>query len=84
MRKNREIFDQISIVVLENLEKTAKLLAQFVVIHEYGICDSEKLKIALDICIPLLDKILIDLMFWKEKSSEDKFWKFRNNVEVDK
>lgn len=53
------------------------------VVNEYGMNDWERLKIAQDICLPLIEKIKVDLMFWKEKSSEDNFWKYRNNAEID-
>jgi len=48
------------------LYKESKLLAHFVVPNEYGINDEERVQVAVDICLPLLEKILVDLMFWKE------------------
>jgi inositol hexakisphosphate/diphosphoinositol-pentakisphosphate kinase len=45
--------------------------------------DEERMRIAQDICLPLIEKMKVDLMFWKEKSSEDVLWKYRNNAEID-
>jgi inositol hexakisphosphate/diphosphoinositol-pentakisphosphate kinase len=61
----------------------SKTLTYFVVINEYGITDIERIQVGKDICLPLLEKILVDLMFWKEKTSEDNFWKYRNEAESD-
>jgi inositol hexakisphosphate/diphosphoinositol-pentakisphosphate kinase len=45
--------------------------------------DLERVETAKNIVSPLLDKILIDLMFWKEKKYEDHFWKYTNSSSGD-
>jgi hypothetical protein len=50
------------------LYKLARLLAHFVVFNEYGITDEERVEVATDICLPLMDKIMVDLMFWKDRT----------------
>lgn len=63
--------------------KLAKLLAHFVVPNEYGMKNKESLATAKDIISPLLEKILVDLMFWKNKKYEDLYWKYMENSEED-
>lgn len=82
-RKNGLIFKQIDVEVKENLYWLAKLLAYFVVFNEYGITDDERIKVGTEICLPLLDKILVDLMFWKENTSDEYYWKYKNSMEAD-
>ena len=36
-----------------------------------------------DICSPLLEKILVDLMFWKENTSDEYYWKYKNSTQSD-
>ena len=57
----------------------SRLLAHFVVPNEYGIKDEEKVKTAQDIASPLLEKILTDLMFWKNMQYEDQYWKYKSS-----
>jgi inositol hexakisphosphate/diphosphoinositol-pentakisphosphate kinase len=33
------------------------------------------------ICLPILDKILEDMMFWKTKNMEEEFWKYKTKGE---
>jgi inositol hexakisphosphate/diphosphoinositol-pentakisphosphate kinase len=80
LRKNSLIFKKIDQDMLDRLHDKARTLAHFVVINEYGIKDEERLRIAQDICLPLIEKMKVDLMFWREKSSEDLLWKYRNNA----
>lgn len=61
----------------------ARLLAYFVVPNEYGISDKQKLMTAKEIVSPLMEKILVDLMFWKNKKYEDLFWKYKESTEED-
>lgn len=68
-RKNGLIFNLVDQSIKDELFQTAETLAYFVVINEYGITDKERIKVAQDICLPLFEKILIDLMFWKAKNS---------------
>jgi inositol-hexakisphosphate/diphosphoinositol-pentakisphosphate 1-kinase len=49
--------------------------------NEYGINDEERVQVATDICLPLLEKILVDLMFWKEMTEEYGYWKYKNPTE---
>jgi hypothetical protein len=32
--------------------------------------------------LPLFEKILIDLMFWKAKNAEDKYWDYKDEEEM--
>ena len=61
----------------------AKMFAYFVVPNEYGMNDKLKLETAHNIAGPLLEKILNDLMFWKEMKYEDQYWKYKNDQETD-
>lgn len=36
---------------------------------------------AKEIVSPLMEKILVDLMFWKNKKYEDLFWKYKESTE---
>lgn len=54
------------------------------VINEYGATDKERIQVGKDICLPLFEKILIDLMFWKEKTSDDKYWRQKNEEDVER
>ena len=83
LRKNVLIFDLVDPEVKDDIHQLAKMLAYFVVINEYGLTDDERIQVGKDICLPLLEKILIDLMFWSEKTSEDNYWKYRNQAEID-
>ena len=68
---------------MESMYKLSRLLAHFVVSNEYGITDEERVGVATEICLPLMEKILIDLMFWKEKPREEGYWKYKNPTEGD-
>jgi hypothetical protein len=46
IKKNKLIFLEVDHEVVEKLHKTAKFLAHFIVINEYGISDAERLQIA--------------------------------------
>jgi hypothetical protein len=39
--------------------------------------DTEKLATARDIISPILEKVLTDLLFWKNKKFEDLYWKYK-------
>ena len=69
--------------MIQNLYGVAKLLAHFVGINELGINDQERIEVATDICLPLLDKILVDLMFWKERPEDEGYWKYKNPTDGD-
>ena len=43
--------------------------------------DKWKVKTAQNIAFPLLQKVLNDLMFWKDKKYEDQYWKYKNDQE---
>jgi inositol hexakisphosphate/diphosphoinositol-pentakisphosphate kinase len=38
--------------------------------------------VAQDICLPLFGKILIDLMFWKAKNEDSKYWHYKDEEEM--
>ena len=66
MRRNAYIFESISFDI-DDFFELAKLLAYFVVPNEYGMNDRLKLETSHNIGAPLLEKILSDLLFWKDK-----------------
>ena len=80
LKRNHSIFTNIDFNINE-LENLARLLAYFIVPNEYGLNDKQKLITAKEIVSPLMEKILVDLMFWKNKKYEDLFWKYKESTE---
>ena len=48
------ITNKIDTVILDETLGLSKTLAYFVVINEYGASEEERIKVAKDICVPLL------------------------------
>lgn len=78
LRKNKAIFDLVDAHTRMELKRNAKNLARFVVPNERGITDDQKIEAAKTVCLPLLEKVLEDLLFWKTKNAEESFWKYRS------
>ena len=77
LHRNSYIFKNLEDFDVEQFRLNSKLLAHFVVPNEYGLTDEDKIKTAQEIASPLLEKILTDLMFWKDMQYEDQYWKYK-------